>query len=101
MSAVGDLHNEQEFDEAAELAALGLTADELDDAIAELESGMTDVEILDELKTIWAVPEGLNDKIMRKAWRQAQTQKSLAAFGGLFNLGWETTKIVTDPVDEE
>jgi len=100
MSATEEV--QQEFDEAAELAALGLTADELDDAIALLESDMTDdIEILDDLKTLWKVPEGLNDKIMRKAWRQAQTQKSLSAFGGLFGLGWETTKIVTDPVDEE
>ena len=87
--------HDDDFDLEAELDELGMTMDEVDAAIAELEAGMSD-----DLRALWAVPEDLTDRVARKAWRRIQDRKSLGAFGDLFGLGWETTRAVIDPVED-
>ncbi len=87
---------DDDFDVDAELRQLGMTMAEVDAAIADLES-----DFAISLSELWAVPEDLSDRVSRKAWRKIQDRQGLAAFGDLFGLGWQTTRAVIDPVEDD
>lgn len=79
------------FDEAAQLAELGLEAEDLDAALADLET--IDLGLSD----LWVVPDGLEARVVDKAWRKIQNRRSAVAFGELFGLGWRATRHLIDP----
>ena len=82
-----------DFDEAAQLADLGVTLEDLDGALAEHET--VDLGISD----LWVVPDGLEERVVDKAWRSIQNRRSAVAFGELLGLGWRTTRHLIDPIE--
>ena len=83
-------------DEEAELAALGLTIDELDAAIEDIE-----MNLAEDLSVLWEVPEGFEDRVAERAWRKIQDRQSLQSFADLFGLGWQTARAIVDPVEDQ
>ncbi|MGI9605007.1 MAG: hypothetical protein ACR2P0_02590 [Acidimicrobiales bacterium] len=87
---VGD---DLDVDEA--LAELGVSEDQLDAALDELERSEPA-----GLIELWRPPAGLEARIARRANERVTDRQAISAFADLFGLGWRTATAILDGRDD-